>query len=353
MSKREVPSFPPARTATAANAILQQLKGMDFHVLCSASSIDRIPEQHEIVFNSVLLDPRKGGGDVWGGGQIPSGYVALTHDALIRIWNAAGGQINESFAAETDLHMVVWKVFGRIREMGGSWTSDWASRRIDLRDGGAEALRMKDDQLKQQRADIFQLSESKAKNRLIRKMLGIRQKYPEAEAAWPFIAVRPLLIVNMNDPMQKMMFLADSMGATAQLFGNPKLMKFLASNMEDTEDVENGDLLPAAIEQKAIPASASATVTEADVKVAKPKEAEIQLTTAEARAEFVKLTANMQILTLENFVKSKNYDVRKLTAPIANFTEAHRLAFFDKLYSMPDAEKPATTASEAPLPFDL
>lgn len=341
--QRPLPPLTPGRTPEHVNMLLEQLRQQPCHLLTSVVRVDSIPSMHEIAFHVLKFNPIEGQGDVWHDKKWAAGEVALTHDALMRLWNGAGGQFVESFAQSQETHCIEWKCAGRIREMGGMWTTEWASRRIDLRDGSAEAKGQSTGQLEQQRRDIYQLAESKSQNRVVRKLLGIRQKYSAAEAAWPFIIIRPMLVVNMEDPMQKALYLADAMGSLNALFGNGDFMKFLT--VGSTPDLDPSKALPAAPPQSAITAGNPPQQQVPPAGWQQPQEqlakGEVKLTLEQSVEAFGGLSHQGQIDELERLVKQKNYDLGKLKTNIRDLTndapKYWRRTFYANLWQMPDA----------------
>lgn len=342
--QRPLPPLTPGKTPQQVNELLRALRNEPCHLLTSIVQIDSIPAMHEIAFHALKFNPLEGSGDVYRDKRWPANEVALTHDALMRLWNAAGGQFVDSHAENQELHFIEWKCAGRVREMGGMWTTEWASRRIDLRPGSSEILGQTTGQIEQQRRDIYQLAESKAQNRVVRKLIGIRQKYPVAEIEWPFIIVRPMMIVNMDDPMQKALYMADSMGGLTALFGNGAFMQFITTKQiaESDGHAQLGTGIPQQ-SLNAAPQQAPAPLPQRSVLNAAVA---AKLSLEEHLEAFGGMSNAGQVEELLRMVKQKDFDLKTLTTPVKDLNDKWRREFFRKLFVMPDID-------DDPPPFKL
>lgn len=105
---------------------------------------------------------------------------------------------------------------GRMRLVDGTYTEVTAERSMDLTDGSPEAIRMKPGQLARQRAVLAQVCESKAKNRVVRKLLGLKQSYKPFELDKPFLVLK--IVPDMRDPEVRRMVQAQMLGMEKFLF---------------------------------------------------------------------------------------------------------------------------------------
>jgi hypothetical protein len=334
MSKQQPIDFSPLTDVNSVNAMIKLLKGDKFHVLPASipDRVARIPDQHQICFSPKLFEPDPKGPDMYHDKRTAAGQVCLKGSALGSLWNAAGGcpaELRTGAIASTriddgsDPNYVEWQYVGKYREIGGIWISEVGSKRIDLRDGSAQIKGMTPEQLSQERGTMFEKAESKAMNRMIRKALGIKPSYSEEEASWPFVVIRPMLVVNLSDPMQRAMYLADAMGSSAALFGNAEFMQrlMLPGGLSDDEAPQP---LPQGNPQRALNAQPET------------KTAATAVNRDDARRNFEAADETQQLKIIAAFVLQKGYG-----APPAMYnpqSAKHRLSFYNKLVEMPDAE---------------
>lgn len=330
MSKREPIDFSPLTDVNAVNAMIQLLKGDKFHVLPASipDRIARIPQDHQICFLPKLFNPDPKGPDAYHDNRMQGQQIGLKHMALVELWNAAGGCPVASMRTDdgSDPNYIEWQYSGRYREIGGMWIPSVQSKRLDLRESSAQIKNMTDGQLSQQRSSIYEIVESKAFSRVIRKALGIRASYSPEEMSWPFVVVRPMLLVNMKDPLTRMLFLADAMGSSAALFGNTEFMKqFMLPAAPESDEPEEPAQIAAGRQQKTI-----AAATEE-----KPKSKEDMI--RESVKEFDSADEPAQIAILAEMSKRKDYG--PMPALYNQTKPKHRKDFFAKLITMPDVEE--------------
>jgi hypothetical protein len=144
---------------------------------------------------------------------------------------------------------IVWEACGAIRLPNGEWYAIPKSRAIDtmtlaeeLEDIDRKSLEKgwnKDrqtgrvnwteadipsrvrGQLLQIRANLEQLAETKAQNRVLRALLGVQTKYTGADLAKPFVVPQMLYRPDVTDPMQLERVRLEGSRAAEDLYGSP------------------------------------------------------------------------------------------------------------------------------------
>ncbi len=336
MSKEQPIDFSPLTDVNAVNAMIKLLKGDKFHLLPASipDRVARIPDQHQICFSPKLFDPDPKGPDVYHDNRMPGQQVGLKHTALVELWNAAGGSPVASMRIDdgNDPNYVEWQYSGKYREIGGMWIPSVQSKRLDFRGESAQIKSMTDGQLSQQRSSIYELAESKAFSRVIRKALGVKQSYTPDEIAWPFVVVRPMLVANLKDPLTRAIFLADAMGSSAALFGNADFMKQLMMPSAPEEEYP-AQVTGASGGQKAIAAPLAHPLADAKEAPKLSKENTIR----ESAKDFDAADEPAQVAILTSMARTKGY------GPLPEMYDPkkpkHRRSFFDKLIQMPDKEE--------------
>jgi len=123
----------------------------------------------------------------------------------------------------SDPRYVHYRAVGRVRNFDGSMRTEVGTVEMDLRDGSDTAANMGDKELALVRKFILRHAESKAMNRVVRR-LGIRTKYTREDLAKPFVVAKLAFTGQTDDPTLKRMFaarIADTfLGARQTLYGN-------------------------------------------------------------------------------------------------------------------------------------
>lgn len=175
------------------------------------------------------------------------GVFALSGLALTKIATAAGVKwipdmcVVEARERRPDGHVYLrYRAAAAIRQPNGEWHIESASKEIDTADV-ADALRDRDmrartsgrkeysdaeieDRVRQQvlqvREFILPLAETKAKNRVIRRLLSLQQTYTKQELAKPFVVPRLLYRPDATDPMQLEQIQIEGRRAAQELYGD-------------------------------------------------------------------------------------------------------------------------------------
>jgi hypothetical protein len=152
------------------------------------------------------------------------GEVALTKLALDKLALVAGIEWVQCRRVDDTLdpNKATYYAEGRILLSDGTHHTEPSSKSINLNDGSpeAEVMKNKPAQLAGARKNISALAESKAKNRVIRTLLGLKQSYKPDELNKPFMIVK--IIPDMNHPDIRRMVQAQMLGLEKYLFVQPE-----------------------------------------------------------------------------------------------------------------------------------
>lgn len=188
------------RDLSTMNAKLTEL-AEKCHLISPATSVPSLPEGFELAFSLIKVDPNPDNGEVY---KTEGGKVALGGVALARVSAAAGITWNPHMCQRiddrSDPRYVEYRAVGAWKLFDGDIITETCSRAVDLREGSDETAGMTEKSLAQQRKFIVALAESKAKNRVIRR-LGLKSGYTPAELRdKPFAVVRLMWTGRSNDP---------------------------------------------------------------------------------------------------------------------------------------------------------
>lgn len=172
-----------------------------YHMIAPATVVQSLPEGFEVSITTVRVDPNPDNGEVY---KTDSGKLALHGHALARISGAAGitwvtaecvrldDRRNPRYCACQSVGK--WKLFD------GTVVTQKASRETDLSEGSDESVNMSEKLLAIQRKFIWPNTESKAQNRVIRK-LGLKPGYTADELRdKPFAVARLMFTGRCSDP---------------------------------------------------------------------------------------------------------------------------------------------------------
>lgn len=150
----------------------------------------------------------------------PNDLVVLHGGVLERMGNALGIDWDETqfeHAHVKEPNICLAKVGGWFIDPVGARRRLTASAKSDLRDGGPVAKFMPPNPLNVARQFICERTESRARNRAIRKVANLRSSYKKAELAKPFLALRWRL--DENDPDVKRAMIAAATGTADAVYG--------------------------------------------------------------------------------------------------------------------------------------
>jgi hypothetical protein len=197
-----------------------------FNLISPSTAVQNLPEGFEIAITMIKLDPNPDNKDVY----VPVGtqLLAPTGTSLAKISQAAGVVWDTANCSpvgdRSDPRYCEYKAVGGWRLFDGTFIPDCAHRAVDLRDGSDQIASMSDKQLAQARMNVVTLAETKAKNRVIRR-LGLKPGYTAAELEKPFAVARLMWTGRTNDPALRqafaMMKAQQMIASSAALFGPP------------------------------------------------------------------------------------------------------------------------------------
>ena len=193
-----------------------------FFLVSPASSCGHVPPGCAIAMTAVQIDPDL---ETY---PVGDGKVAMTKPALDRI--AAG--IGITWAPEmsrrlddgSDPRYCHYRSVGRYRAFDGQWMIVKGEKELDLRDGSAQVVGVKDGKVAAQRKHILSLAETMSRLRAIRT-LGIRSSYQPRELAKPFVMARIMFTGQSADPDQQKRLeaatVASFLGGSSSIYGEP------------------------------------------------------------------------------------------------------------------------------------
>ncbi len=206
--------------------------GQQFNVIGSIAFGD-LPEGFSVMLSTIKVDVANETYDV---GMKKRG---LGSAAIRRIASAAGVSSISSVCKGWAPNYAAWEVTVARTELDGTVRRETGNRVMDLRDGGSQATAMRDkaieqnkkypdnqkdpeSQLREQRLHIGAHAESKAWQRAVRTLLGLRT-YTADELAKPFAIAKLQFTGRTNDPQLRLMFaqgmMMQALGGMAQLYG--------------------------------------------------------------------------------------------------------------------------------------
>jgi len=186
----------------------------------------------------------------------------------------------------------------------------------------------------QKRKFKVQLAETGAMNRVIRNLLALKSSYKIDQLEKPFVIPKITFHPDIEDPETRRILLTQGRQSIGELYGTS-----LPLNGQPPEPGNGGD--------RKGPAPDGKTIEMGPVEVDGRKEyipegeAEGDVITEEEaqKAAFVQQDDDGQIKMLEEMMKRKGYDGRKLKKPLEKFNEEQRTAFYDHLAGMEDHEE--------------
>jgi hypothetical protein len=257
----------PVTDLALVNDALENARARGWNVLAPVTAIQYLPPDHQVAirviqFNAHFTDAdreAKGNGTYYlTDGKLSHGRAAL--DMLAATagigWDPAGcGRTDDG----SERFLWSWRMTALVKTMDGQIRPVPRSKTIDLRDGSAETVTVK--QRRNQDPEIYPWSparlakareygaamcESKAANRAIRAALGLQISYTEERAAAPFVF--PTLVYILPDtPEVRLLRAAVELGVVSQVFG-PKAGRIIAA------DNVHGGLAETVVDHPADPA---------------------------------------------------------------------------------------------------
>lgn len=161
-------------------------------------------------------------GDVYRLPEAP-GKLAITRLGLLKLAQAAG--VTWTGGARVDDgtidHYCLYRAEAKVRDIDGAERNSINTRLVDLRDGSPQIARMKDGQLRSSRAFLVQHAETKARNRVLRDLLGLKSTYTPEQLEKPFVVYRVVPAPPVDDPIYRALLFQTQLSTSSQVWGPP------------------------------------------------------------------------------------------------------------------------------------
>ena len=233
--------------ATDPAKLLEEYLEKGYNILTPAITLEGLSKYHKATVETVSLSPDPEYGDVYKDRNSKNGFIVkkqgLDKLAVLAgvLWPDQTG--SKRIDDRSDPNYVAFEAFGAIRKADGQLVPCKAYYDMDLlaieddlrhsyRDKGSKGDYAKHgDELEQYveyctGRDMRQIRkfrgarcESGARNRVIRALLGLKNKYSKQELAKPFVAVRITYQPDYEDPEVKKLITMMSLGAQSTIFG--------------------------------------------------------------------------------------------------------------------------------------
>lgn len=299
------------------------------NVLSPVTKVDRLLPMHALALALVPINPSPVAGDIYHDKRWETDEYALTHVALNKLFIAAGGTWVYDHCGRVDDRtnslVVEWTCLARMKDPTGSFVEAPGTKRVDLSDGSPETKGWTADRINEARRFIIELAESKAQNRAIRKLLGIRGKYKMTDIAKPFVVIRSVPLLDLTNPVVAEMATRFALGGTEALYGH-------AAHQEDVRRI---DELPPR-EVKELPSHLANDGEDDTPSGAEPASPPTSSIVGELRLDFGNADKDTQLRTLAELMRKKDFAETKLRKPLADFSAEDRKSLFAHLQKLPD-----------------
>lgn len=231
-------SLARVETPRTLEEVRSRYSEQNYNLLVPQTSMEMLPAGVIPAVTLVKADMDvKNGGDLY---PVEGGNLAPTKTLLNKL--AAAGGVTWLDSRRVDdrrhPHYVEWTVTAQMTLPDGSVRRETSSKTIDMREDTGDgrgsdlqrvittAERARDGQgrdpareIEQVRMFLQEHAESKAKNRCIRALLGLRTSYSRQQLQRPFAVAK--LVPDPQDPFAQRAVVANVLGATRALFGPP------------------------------------------------------------------------------------------------------------------------------------
>lgn len=202
--------------------ILNEYRKLGAHVLYPLRTVDQIAPLHAVSVREIRTEPDPSSGDVY---KAENG-LAHTKYALNMMEAAAGVDWLYAEIRRIDdgtiQHYCVYQAAAVVRNLDGTLRRVVESREVDLREGSEQVAKMRPGQLPAARANIQQLAESKAKNRVRRSILLLKANYKPEELKRPFVILKLVPVPEVGLDADVMRSIAIEMARN--LYGVPTIV---------------------------------------------------------------------------------------------------------------------------------
>lgn len=221
-SQLGLPDTPVTEIVEVQNA-LHTAEAQGCNVLAPTMDLQFMPPGHQMMIRAVQFDARFNGSENSNGTwyHTDGGKLALHGSALNMLAAAAGISIVSTHVERTTRHVWSATVHMVMTGFDGQRRFVAKSKVVDLREGSDETKGMSPKQLIGARKNGAALCESKASNRVIRAMLGLKGSYTKQEAAQPFVFPTLVFMPDMENPEIAKMVTARALGIVQDVYGTP------------------------------------------------------------------------------------------------------------------------------------
>jgi len=343
---------------------LEEHRKKGYNVLVPTMTIQEISPLHKPIVEIVKISANPKDKEVYEPVR-GTGEWAFTAVALQKIAYAAGITWNWNGSKRvddgSDPDIVSYRMVAAVKKEDGTWREQVADYTLDLKvieeevtslyKKKAEVLSkegkrpwtedakrdyveagVRRDML-QKRKFRFQLAQTGAMNRVIRKILGLKSTYSQSELAKPFVVPKIAFHPNINDPEIRRMLMKQGSIAAREIFGvGYGISAGLPAPGESAERHEVDDSID--VDGTVVGESGS------DSDHAIPGGEEEFFDRGEsARVDFSNQAKDDQIKSLDQLMRRKGYDSNRLKKPLEEFTQEQRIAFYDHLVALEDNEE--------------
>jgi hypothetical protein len=225
-----------AVTITDAKGLADAFRAMQEHcnIVTPIANVASIMPMHGISLRAVVIDPTiddKGNGpEVYRDSRFcKADERAPGKVALMKLLNAGGVQVvaKNRLDDRSDPNYCEIEVILAIQDYDGMHRQFIASKAMDLRDGAADTMKKEGNKMVRQdesaiadkRRHIQSHAETKAIERGLRGIFGLKQKYTVAELQRPFIIPKLVPNLDVSDPDVKAAVLDHALNAGNRLYG--------------------------------------------------------------------------------------------------------------------------------------
>lgn len=349
---------------------LEKYREQKANILCPTTKIDGLSDWHDVVIDSVLLSTNPEDGDVYKQ-QLNSKFFIISGQGLQKLAVCAGVVWNprETKATTLEKNYVAYNAVGCIRKTDGQMVcfqseydidmdviedeirQNYAKKQADYLDPGntkagwfrkmdkASQKAYIDNKIREdinfKRRHKTKLAATGAKNRVIRSLLGIKKNYTAEELAKPFVMPRVIIRPDYSDPEVKRTMMQVAIQSMTGVYG--PMPSQVEHDVDDAIDIPEEDFCDVPRDDGFPDESPDDTMPH-DPPAGDP------------RLDFENADKGDQVRTLEDLAKRKNFSVKIITQSqrekgvpgilysLDQFSEKNRLALFDQLMDMPDAQ---------------
>lgn len=236
------------KTAEAAMQKIAELQ-KSCHLVNSPAIGCGIPDGCAVAWSVTYLNVDRDTYPVKGEGN----KVGIGKDALNLISIGMGVQwdpvLSRRLDDGSDPHYCRYLAVGKMRDSDGTWITIFDEKENDLRDGSQQAKDMTEKQLAMQRANIYSLTITKARNRAIRGR-GVKCSYPKDELLKPFVAFKLVFTGESSDPEIRRMKARAMVESQSMLYGPspttaalapPPPVAHVTADGEVVDELDRGD----------------------------------------------------------------------------------------------------------------